>query len=329
MKLSHFLKFSFILVFLFSFLWAVPGYSIEPKYPIRAIEYVVPLAAGGGTDVAARVVAKALSKELGVPVNVVNKPGGNQIPGVLSVLTAAPNGYALLVDGASSGSLHILVKDLPYKLEDRTFVARFLTGPHAYIVNGKSPWGSLQDVIEAAKRNPESFTWTWLGGNTTTDFSLLQLFSIAGIDISKTKRVPFQGSGPGVQAVAGGHVLFGSGGASAMVSLCRSGHIKVLAVTGSKRLATLPDIPCTSEVGFVSADLMWWVGISGPKGLPKHVVDRLVEAAKKIVEDPQVVKELEAVGTYPSYLGPDEARTFVLKEAEMFKTLAVKVGIAQ
>ena len=329
MKVSNFLKLSFILVVSLNLLWVVAGYPIEPKYPTRAIEYVVPLAAGGGTDVAARVVAKALSKELDVPVNVTNKPGGNQIPGVLSVLTAAPNGYTLLAEGSSGSSLHTLVKDLPYKIEDRTFVARIMTAPHAYIVNGKSPWNSLQDVTEAAKRDPGSFTWTWLGGNTTTDFSLLQLFSIAGIDISKTKRVPFQGSGPGVQAVAGGHVLFGSGGASAMFSLYRSGHIKVLAVTGNTRLTMLPDIPCTAELGLASADMMWWLGISGPKGLPKHVVDRLAAAAKKIAEDPQVVKELEAVGAYPSYLSPDEVRTYVLKEADMFKSLAVKVGIAQ
>jgi len=141
--------------------------------------------------------------------------------------------------------------------------------------------------------------------------------------------VPFQGSGPGVQAVAGGHVLFGGGGASAMFSLYRSGNIKVLAVTGEKRLVMLPEVPCTKEIGLASLDVMFWVGISGPKGLPKHVVDRLAVVGKKIVEDPQVVKELEAVGAYPSYLGSDELRMYVLKEGEIYKALATKVGIMQ
>jgi tripartite-type tricarboxylate transporter receptor subunit TctC len=329
MKVSHFSKFFFILVFLFGLLWGVPSYSIEPNYPTRAIEYVVPWPAGGGTDVGSRVIAKALSKELGVPVNVTNKPGGNQIPGVLSVLTAASNGYTILADGAGSSSLHILVKDLPYKLEERTFIARIMISPQAYIVNGKSSWNSLREMVDVVKRDPGSFTWTWLGGNSTTDFSLLQFFDAAGIDISKTKRVPFQGGGPGVQAVAGGHVLFGGAGAGAMFSLYRSGHIKVLAVTGEKRLVMLPKVPCTKEIGLASLDVMFWVGISGPKGLPKHVVDRLAAAAKKIAEDPQVLKELEAIGAYPSCQSPDEVRTYVLKEADMFKSLAVKVGIAQ
>ncbi len=185
----------------------------------------------------------------------------------------------------------------------------------------------MKDVIDAVKKDPGSFTWTWLGGNTTTDFSLMQFFDVIGVDITKTKRVPFQGSGPGVQAVAGGHVLFGSGGASAMFSLSRSGNIKVLAVTGSKRLPMLSEVPCAKEIGFSSLDVMFWVGVSGPKGLPKVVMDKLAAAGKKVAEDPQVVKDLEAVGAYPSYMGPDEITKQVLSEAEIYKRLASKVGL--
>lgn len=301
-------------------------FAAEFKYPTRAIEYVVPFPAGGGTDVAARVIAKALSKELGVPVNVTNKPGGNQIPGVLSVMSSSPHGYVLLADGSGSSSLQTLIKDLPYKVTDRTFVARIMISPHAYIVHGKSSWDSLKDVIEAVRKDPGAFTWTWHGGNTTTDFSLLQFFDITGVDIAKTKRVPFQGTGPSSQAVAGGHVQFGSGGASAMFSLFRSGNIKILAVTGDKRLPKLSEVPSCKEIGFPSLDVMFWVGISGPKDMPKAIVERLVAACKKIVEDAQVIKELEAVGAYPSFMGPEELSKQVSKEAEVFRALALKAG---
>ncbi len=306
---------------------ALTAHSAEPRYPTKAIEYVVPWPAGGGTDVAARVIAKALSKELGVPVNVTNKAGGNQIPGTLSVQASPPDGYTLLADGSGSSSLHTLIKDLPYKMEDRTFVARIISSPHAYIVEGKSPWNSLQDVVDAAKRDPGSFTWTWFGGNSTSDFSLLQFFDKAGIDISKTKRVPFQGTGPGTIAVAGGHVQFGAGGASAMFSLYRNAKIKVLAITGEKRLPMLKEIPCAKETSFPSLNVMFWVGISGPKKLPKYVVDKLASVGKKISEDPQMIKDLEAVGAYPAYIGPEEISKYVFKEAEVFKALASKVGI--
>jgi len=276
--------------------------------------------------VAARVIAKALSKELGVPVNVTNKPGGNQIPGVLSVMSSPPHGYILLADGSGSSSLQMLIKDLPYKVTDRTFVTRIMISPHAYIVHGKSPWNSLRDVMEAAKKDPGAFTWTWHGGNTTTDFSLLQFFDVAGIDITKTKRVPFQGTGPSSQAVAGGHVLFGSGGASAMFSLFRSGNIKILAVTGDKRLPKLPEVSSCKEMGFPSLDVMFWVGISGPKDMPKTVVEKLVAVSRKIVEDGGVIKELEMVGAYPSLMGPEELSNQVAREAEAFKALARKAG---
>jgi len=326
MKTSRYAKSVVVPVILLIFAGVLAAHSAETRYPTRAIEYVVPFPAGGGTDVAARVIAKALSRELGVPVNVTNKPGGNQIPGVMSVLSSPPNGYTLLADGSGSSSLQTLIKDLPYKVEDRTFVTRIMISPHAYIVNGKSPWKSLREVIDAIKQDPGSFTWTWHGGNTTTDFSLLQFFDVAGIDITRTKRVPFQGTGPSSQAVAGGHVLFGSGGASAMFSLYRSGNIKVLAVTGDKRLPTLPEVTSCKEIGLGSLDVMFWVGISGPKGLPKPVVEKLVAVGKKISEDPQVIKELEAVGAYPSYMGSEELSRQVSKEAEAFKALASKVG---
>ncbi|MEW6267459.1 MAG: tripartite tricarboxylate transporter substrate binding protein [Thermodesulfobacteriota bacterium] len=327
MKASPLVKSLTGIILLLGVFGPLTAYSAESGYPTKAVEYVVPFPAGGGTDVAARVIAKAFSRELGVPFNVTNKPGGNQIPGVLSVMSSPSNGYTLLADGSGSSSLQTLIKDLPYKMEARAFVARIMISPHAYIVNGKSPWNSLKDVIAAAKNDPGSFTWTWHGGNTTSDFSLLQFFDVAGIDIAKTKRVPFQGTGPSSQAVAGGHVLFGSGGASAMFSLSRSGNIKILAVTGDKRLPTLPEVISCQEAGLASLDVMFWVGVSGPQGLPKPVVDKLAGVAKKISEDAQVVKELEAIGAYPSYMNPEEVSKQVSKEAVIFKTLASKAGI--
>ena len=304
----------------------VLGCSNSAKYPAKSIDYVVPLPPGGGTDVGARVIGKALSKELGVPVNIVNKPGGNQIPGTASTLTARADGYTLLADSASFGSLHTLAQNVPYKLEDRTFVARIMSAPHAFFVNGQSPWNSLEEVIAAAKKDPGSFSYTWLGGSTTTDFSMLQFFSAAGIDISKLKRIPYQGAGKAVEAVAGNHVAFGAGGASAVFSLAKSGDLKVLAVTGSKRLPQLAQVPTTAELGLSSVDLTFWVGISGPKSLPKEVVEKLSAAAKKVADDPEVAKEFEAIGAYPDYMGPDQLCDYEFKEAAMFKNLSEKTG---
>lgn len=326
MKRKPILLLVLVTVLVLSMVVGAAGCSKPAKYPTKAIDLVVPLPAGGGVDLGARVIAKFLSAELKVPVNVINKAGGNQVPGVVSTLQAQADGYTLLADSSAHGTLHMILKDAPYKLEDRTFVARVMGAPSAFFVSGKSSFNSLKDVIDAAKKDPANFSWCWLGGNTTTDFALLKLFSENGIEISKTKRVPFQGSGPAVTAVAGNQVMFGAGGASAVFALAKSGDLRVLAVTGDKRLPSLSQVATTKEIGMPNVDVGWWVGISGPKNMPKDVVDTLAAAAKKISEDPELTKQLEAIGAYPAYLDPAQMKDFELKEAASFKELQAKVG---
>jgi len=113
------------------------GHAGQAPYPSKAIQLVVSFAAGGGTDVVMRIVAKFMSAELGVPVNVVNKPGGNQIPSVLSVLNSPPDGYTLLTEQPPTSSIQTLLKDLPYKIEDRSFGPMLVVDPLVYVVNGK------------------------------------------------------------------------------------------------------------------------------------------------------------------------------------------------
>ena len=301
------------------------GCSGEDAYPTKAIELVVSLPPGGGSDLGARVVAKGLAKELGVPVNVVNKPGGNQVTGVKSVMDAPKDGYTLVADGASQSSLFSLQKAVPFKIEERTFIARVMTAAHGIAVPGNSPYKTLKELTDAVKAKPEDFMWGWSGASTTSDFVSLQLLHEAGIDINKTKRVPINGSGKMVTAVAGNHIHLATGGAAAFFAMAKSGNVRVLAVTGDKRMEQLSDVPTTTEAGFPKVNLDWWIGISGPAGLPKNVVDRLTKACEKIAKDPEVIKELVNIGAYPNYIGPAQIREHVVKEIEMFKMLAAQV----
>jgi tripartite-type tricarboxylate transporter receptor subunit TctC len=293
--------------------------SAQAKYPTRAIELVVAFAPGGGADAVARIMAKHLSTQLGVPVNIVNKAGGNQIPAVLSVLNARPDGYTLLEELNTTSSLQSTVSDLPYKIEDRSFGPMMVEGPMVLAVNGKSPWNSLKDLLDAAKKDPSSFTWGRLGGTATADLTIMKLLVAGGVDLAKTKPVAFTGAGPSVTAVAGGHIKLASDGAASVIPLKASGDVKALAVTGTKRLASMPEVPTTMEAGFPSVDVITWFGISGPKDLPKNVMDALAAAAEKVVEDPTYAKELGAVGRYPRFLSPVQMREFVRKEAEDYK----------
>lgn len=301
------------------------SFSAQASYPTKAVEFVIAIAPGGGADVAARVMTKYLSADLGVPFNIVNKPGGNQIPGVLYVMRAAPDGYTLMLEWQATGSLQSVLKDLPYKIEERTFISVLVAGPPAIVVNGKSPWNSLKDVVEAAKKDPASFTWARSGGATSvSDLSLMLFLDAAGVPLSKTKAIPFAGSGPAIRGVAGGHVMLAATGAAAALPLMSSGDLKALAVTGDKRLSIMPNVPSASEAGFPQVSIVAWYGFSGPKGLAKQVTDRLAGSAKKMVEDPQFVKDMEKAGRNIKYMAPEQTREYVLKEAEFFKAFYAK-----
>lgn len=300
------------------------GASAQAPYPTKAIQLVVTFSAGGGSDVIARVNAKYLAAEFKVPVNVSNKGGGNQIPGVLSVLNAPPDGYTLLSEQNASSSLHAVLRDLPYNWKERTFGPMLVQSTGAYYVPAKSPWKTLKDVADSMKKNPSSFTWTRLGGTSTTDFSIMKFIDAAGVDIAKTKPVAFEGTGPGLAAVAGGHVQFGFTAIGAILPLYRAGNLRILAVNGEKRWPALPDVPTIGESGFPGVMVTGWYAISGPKGLPKVVLDRLDAAAKKITADPAFEKDHIASGGRPVYMTPEQTRDYAIKEGNLMKEFTIK-----
>lgn len=299
-----------------SFLLAPLRAEAQREYPRKPIALVVTFAAGGGTDVVARVAAKHLSKVLGQPVNVVNKPGGNSIPGAMSVMTAAPDGYTLLFDSPATSSLHALTSDLPYKVDQRTWGPMVSTGPYVYAVNAKSNWKSLKDVAEAGRRDPSSIEIGWLGGKSFTDLTMLKFLSVAGIDISKVKKVPFAGAGPAIIALAGGHINFSGGNIGSATSLVASGDVRALAVSGEERVSALPDVPSSKEAG-VFVPLTGWNAISGPPGMSPIIIQRIDEAAKSIIKDPDYIKELAAVGNLSAYKPPGEMPAYLAGEIKI------------
>ncbi len=303
--------FSFLLV-------ATSNAQAQGNYPRKPVALIVTFAAGGGTDVVARVVAKHLSKELGQPVNVVNKPGGNSIPGALSVMTAAPDGYTLLFDSPATSSLHSLISDLPYEVDKRTWGPLVSTGPYIYAVNAKSPWKSLKDLAEAGKKDPASIEIGWLGGKSFTDTTMLQFLSVAGIDLAKVKKVPFAGAGPAIVALAGNHINFSGGNIGSATSLIASGDVRALAVSGDQRVSILPDVPSSKEAG-IFVPLTGWNAISGPAGMSPKIIERLDKAVKNIVKDPTYIKELEAIGNLPSYKAPSEMPAYVASEVKILR----------
>jgi len=308
-----------LLLVISSVSWAAEGKT--PKYPAKGIDAVVPFAPGAGTDLMGRVMAEALSKKWGSPVTVVNKPGGNTIIGTSEVMRAAPDGYTILVDTLGSSSMQFGMKDIPYKVEERTFMARAAASPMAFVIPYNSPWKTLKDLAEAAKKDPGSLTWTSLGGTSGTDLAMRQFFAAAGIDVPKTKMVTFPGAGPACNAVAGGHVQFSAATGGTILPLVASKNVRCIGVTSSERLKDLPDVPTTTQQGFPSVNAVFWIGFSGPPGLPAHVVKAWAETVSTVLKDPEVLTKLARITSVAAFLGPDEFKKSVLDEARVIKEL--------
>jgi tripartite-type tricarboxylate transporter receptor subunit TctC len=299
--------------------WAADAKT--PKYPAKTIDTVVPFAPGAGTDLMGRVMAEGLSKKWKYPINVVNKPGGNTIIGSNEVMRASPDGYTLLVDSPGSSSMQVGMKDLPYKVEQRTFIVRAAASPMAFIVPQNSPWKTLKDVAEAAKKDPGSLTWTSLGGTSGVDLVMRQFFAASGIDVPKTKMVTFPGASPACNSVAGGHVQMGAATAGTILPLVSGGNARCIAVTSPERLNDLPAVATTGQQGFPSVNTQYWIGFSGPSGLPDYVIKAWTEAVAEVLKSPEVITKLTRVTSVPAFLGADEFKKFIMEESRTVNEL--------
>ena len=270
-------------------------------------------------------VAKYVSEKWGVPINVINKPGASSVTGVMEVLSAQPDGYTLLGDGGSSSSLQVGVVKTPYDVKDRTYMVRTLSFPMAYLVKGDSSYKNLKDVAEDVKRDPANFVWGTASPSYAISLCLNQFFYAIRMDTAKTKKVMFS-SGPQIAtAVAGGHVKFGNFAVNSSLPFIQAGKVRAVGIAFFERVKVLPDVATVAEQGFPEITGLAWVGMSGPVGLPKEVVEKWQNIIEKANKDPQFIAAAENIGTVPSYLPSQKFRDAVLKEAEqslMFQKLS-------
>jgi tripartite-type tricarboxylate transporter receptor subunit TctC len=297
------------------------GADAQNKYPTRPVELIVPFVAGASTDAAARVIAQVLEARWGVPVKVVNKPGGNTVPAVTEVMAAKPDGTTLLVDNiASSAMLDTVVKNLPFKVSDRTFVGIMGHTPMMFIVPADSPIKTLKEASEAMRTGTETFTWTSLGGVGAQDMVFRRFAAAIGVDIAKTRAVASKGGAEAVTLTAGGHVRLGAGTWSAIAAPLSAGKLRILAVAAADRWPKL-DVPTTSEAGFPDTEVSFWIGISGPPRLPAEIVSAWDTALKEAVADKAVNEKMLNAGVLASYQNAREMAARVERERELTQKL--------
>jgi tripartite-type tricarboxylate transporter receptor subunit TctC len=302
--------------------------SGSKDWPTKPITLIVAWSAGGGTDVAARTLATKMSQILGVAVSVVNKPGGSGIVGTLEALKSPPDGYTLFMDsGASSSIQYAWFQDLPYKAEERTYIARTTYTPQGLIVPASSPWKTVDDLVNAIRTNPSSVSFALLGGTGVPDVNIAQFraaLTAKGLPASKTLTITFKGIGEVLPALAGGHVKVTFSSPSSTQPLISAGKIRVLALAAAQRYKDWPTVPTMAEVGFPSVDTVFWVGLSGPPGLPANVIKTLDNAIRESLGNDDFLAKLDKLGLTPAYQPGDTFRKFVFAEGETIKALKLK-----
>jgi tripartite-type tricarboxylate transporter receptor subunit TctC len=258
-------------------------------------------------------------------VNIVNKPGGSGVPATLDAVTAAADGYTVLSDCPGTSSIHLAwMKDLPYKVEERTYMALGVAFPTTFIVRADAPWKTLQDIEQAIRKDPASFRWG-SAGTTQSDFGIYLLKTALrkkGVDVSKTKTVSFTAGAPAMVALAGGHIDIYFGSRSLSQAYVDAGKVRRIAVARSERTNVFPGLPTAREQGFPSVITDFWVGFSGPAGLPLNIVQTWEKLVKEIVNDPAMLSEWEKLGGQPEFLASEQFKKFVLDEAKEIKTVS-------
>lgn len=273
-------------------------YASDSGYPNKAITLVVPFSAGGITDLGARALAEGMQKNLKQPVVVVNKTGGSGTVAGYDVVTAKPDGYTLLYGPGSVGNPELFSHfyEAPYSSEDIKPISNVQTVVLVFAVREDSPLDSLKELVEFARKNP-GMKYGYPGKRT--------LQYVAMTIIGKQEKltfvdVPFQGDGPLVPAILGGHVPVGLVGFPAVKSLWEARKVRILAVLLYKRSVYAPDVPTMSELGY---GLPWaaFNGVWGPKGMPDDVVEMLDKVVAKVSKDDEFKTKSNNIGSEIDY----------------------------
>jgi tripartite-type tricarboxylate transporter receptor subunit TctC len=304
-----------------------PGIAAGADYPKRAIDLVVPISAGGATDTWTRTITPFLSKKWGVPINVVNKPGGSGVIGTVAVLASAPDGYTIVVDGHIIPAVTAIQVNCPFRWDEPAPVAKMVSAPLAFAVPADSPWHTLKEAFDDIRKDPEAIKVGLGGVSMPAVFALAKLFDAAGIDFKRLNRVIFDGSAPTMAALAGKHVMLTSQPLIDAIALLKAGKIRILAVSSSKRSPNLPDVPTGKELGYPAYDRQTYGGLNGPASLPPAIAKVWVDGLKEALADPAIVEKLQARETMVDFLGTEDHKKFLETQYKENLAVAEQLGL--
>lgn len=310
-----------VLAVVASAMTAVLGVRAAEAFPTKPVEIIVPYTPGATMDLLSRLIAQVSPKYLSQPIVAVNKPGAGGSVAAAEVIATKPDGHKLMMTTNFFFAMTTKTQKVPFNPYDLVPVANFVEYRNGLIVKGDSPWKTVNDVLDYARKNPGKLRWSHTGRGISQHMYGLLLFRKAKVE---TVDIPFKGSPEMLSALLGGHtdasfMVYGS-----VRDHVRSGGVRYLMTVGEKRYTNLPNVPCAPELGYPElAKLPTYVGLYVHKDTPEQVKKTLIEVMTKINQDPEFRKGLEALGEEPRFGGPEFLRE-AIKSSEVISVPFLK-----
>jgi tripartite-type tricarboxylate transporter receptor subunit TctC len=312
-------------LFLVSALLCTATAAQTVAYPARPVRFIVPSAAGGGTDIIARAISLKLAESLGQQFVVDNRPGAGQMIGIELAAKAPPDGHTILMAASTLAINPIMYKKVSYDpLRDFAPITQAATLPNVLVVHPSLPVSSVAELIAYAKQRPGQLNFASAGIGTSPQMSIELLKSMAGIDMV---HVPYKGTAPGVVDLLAGQVLVMAPNLLTALPHIKSGKLRALAVTSAKRTQALPEVPTVAESGLAGYDSTQWYGVLAPAGTPREIVTRLHDEIVRALRDAEVGKRLAADGAEAVGSSPEAFTAFIRSESEKWAKVASAAGI--
>jgi tripartite-type tricarboxylate transporter receptor subunit TctC len=274
---------------------ALAGPAFAQAYPTKPITLIVPFAAGGPTDLMARIVGERMSKELGQQIIIDNITGAAGSIAMGKLAHAAPDGYTIGIGHLGTNVVNGLIyKNLNYDLlDDLVPIARLPSNPLLVVTSNQVPAKDLKELVAYLKANADKISGGTAGMGSGSHIGALAFFAVTGTNY---QLVPYRGTGPAVQDLIANQIQIMIDQSSNSLPHVRAGKLKVYAVTAKERTAAAPDIPTTAEAGFPGIEVAIWHGLWAPKGTPTEIIAKLNAAAVAALKDPEIRRKLEDLG---------------------------------
>ena len=278
------------------------GALAQQDYPVKPIRYIVPYAPGGSTTWTSRFVGERLTQVWGQQVIIDNRPGAGTVIGTELAVRSRPDGYTLLYIGSALASNHTLMKTPYDALKDIATIATVSSYENLLAVHPSLPVKTLKEFIALAKARPGQLNYATSSHGGSTHLAPVLFNLVAGI---KTQAINYKGGGPAVTDLMGGQVQYIMAVPVNIVTHIKNGRLRGIAITGDKRLNSLPDVPSFAESGLPQVTLKTWQGVGAPVGTPKAIIDKISAEIEKLVALPDTVEKLDAQGFVPFYNNAD------------------------